>query len=38
VGVAGLVVGVLAGAGVMAARKLGNEAATGEGEEKEEGK
>ena len=38
VGVAGLVVGALAGAGVMAARTLGKEAATGEGEEKEEGK
>jgi len=37
-GVAGLVAGALAGAGLVAARKLGKDAAKGEGEEKEEGK
>ncbi|HEY7528624.1 MAG TPA: hydrogenase small subunit [Candidatus Deferrimicrobiaceae bacterium] len=37
-GVAGLVAGALAGAGLVVARKLGKEAAKGEGEEKEEGK
>jgi hypothetical protein len=38
VGVAGLVAGGLAGAGLVAARKLGKDAAAEEGEEKEEGK
>lgn len=37
-GVAGLVVGALAGAGLVAARKLGKEPTKEEGEEKEEGK
>jgi hydrogenase small subunit len=37
-GVAGLVAGALAGAGVVAARKLGKDAAVEAGEEKEEGK